>query len=376
MSDQRQFGNQVFADFMDGNTGRVQRVQVSVEQGLGVLRIIGPDAGNITDWPLGDLRIIPDQAERGSVVLGRAGDHPARLVIPQSDLAGRLSQLCPDLRRRHKDPNVLKRLAILTTGALASVLLIVFILVPVMADQLAMLLPPKGEKAFGDKTFEQIRQALVQNTGFIPRICNGAEGRAALDTMVARLLPATDFPYDLTLHVLDHPMVNAFALPGGHIVLFRGLLQDAKSPEEVAGVLAHEMGHVENRDPTRLALRSAGSVGVLGLLLGDFAGGTAVLFLTEKLIRAQYSRKAEAASDLYAQNVLAKAGLPSAPLGDFFLRLKGDSPEDKTLLSHLASHPDLQGRADRAVAADTVGKAYRPVLSATDWRALQQVCTE
>jgi Zn-dependent protease with chaperone function len=376
MTETPQSGIQVFADFMDGDSGRVKRVQVSIEQSFGVLRIIGPDAGNITDWPLGDLRVIPDQADRTSIVLGITGDHPARLVIPQSYLSNRLSQICPNLKRRHKDPNVLKRLVILATGAVASVLLIVFLLVPTMADQLALLLPPKGEKAFGDKTFEQIRHALSKNEAFGLRVCEGAVGNAALDKMVARLLPATDFPYELTMHVLDHPMVNAFALPGGHIVLFRGLLQDAKSAEEVAGVLGHEMGHVENRDPTRLALRSAGSVGVLGLLLGDFAGGAAVLFLTEKLIQAQYSRKAEAASDLYSQIILANAGLPSAPMGDFFLRLKGDGPEDKTLLSHLASHPDLQGRADKAVAADSVGSDYQPVLSPSEWQALQQVCAE
>jgi Zn-dependent protease with chaperone function len=376
MNESPQSSIQVFADFMDGVSGRVKRVQVSIEQEIDVLRIFGPDAGNITDWPLGDLRVIPDQADKASIVLGITGDHPARLVIPKSYLSNRLLQICPDLERRHKNPNVLKRLAVLSVGAVASVLLIVFLLVPVMADQLASMLPSKGEKAFGDKTFEQIRHALGKNDAFGLRECEGADGNAALDKMVARLLPATDFPYEITMHVLDHPMVNAFALPGGHIVLFRGLLQDATSAEEVAGVLGHEMGHVENRDPTRLALRSAGSVGVLGLLLGDFAGGAAVLFLTERLIQAQYSRKAEAASDLYAQIVLADAGLPSAPMGDFFLRLKGDGPEDKSLMSHLASHPDLQGRADQAVAADTVGANYQPVMTPQEWQALQQVCAE
>ncbi|NOX72116.1 MAG: peptidase M48 Ste24p, partial [Alphaproteobacteria bacterium] len=205
MSDQLQSDIQIFADFMDGDTGRVKRVQVSIEQGIGALRIIGPDAGNVIDWPLGDLRVIPDQADRTSVVLGLTGDHPARLVIPQSYLANRLAQLCPNLKRRHKDPNMLKRLAILSVGAIASVLLIVFILVPVMADRLALLLPPKGEKAFGDKTFEQIRHALSKNEAFGLRVCEGPLGNAALDKMVARLMPATDFPYALTMHVLDHP---------------------------------------------------------------------------------------------------------------------------------------------------------------------------
>ena len=62
--------------------------------------------------------------------------------------------------------------------------------------------------------------------------------------------------------VRQHKTINAFAVPGGNVVLFEGLLDAARSPEEVAGVLGHEVGHVMNRDPMRLNLRSAGSVGI------------------------------------------------------------------------------------------------------------------
>ncbi len=366
-----------FADYMDGETARVQRVQLEIIEHAdrSVLRITLPDGGVPIDWPLADLRLIPDQADKKAAVLGQAGDNPARVVVSDTDLAARLTAVCPNLKRRHKDPNVLKRLAVLSAGAVASVALIIFVLVPVMADQLALMLPARGEKALGDTTFEQIRQALTENTEYGLPLCDAPDGLVALNKMLDRLNPGTDFPYEINLHVLDHEMVNAFALPGGHIVLFRGLLKDATSPEEVAGVLGHEMGHVDHRDPTRLALRSAGSVGVLGLLLGDFAGGAAVLFLTERLIQAQYSRGAEADSDTYAHALLGQVGLPTAPMGDFFLRLGGDNTdEDTSLLSHLASHPDLKGRAQAAVDADQVGEVYTPVLSVTEWRDLQNIC--
>jgi beta-barrel assembly-enhancing protease len=372
----------VFADFMDGESARVLRVGVEVIQDADqtVLRIFPPGEVPPIDWPLSDLRTIPDQADKNAIVLacfGRdQGNQPARLMVSDPILAEHLRAACPDLQRRHKDPNVVKRLVKLSVGAFASVALIVFVLVPLMADQLATMLPPKGEKALGDTTFEQIRQALNQNTEFALPLCEEPVGRAALDKMLARLNPGTDFPYEISLHVLDHPMINAFALPGGHIVLFRGLLQDATSPEEIAGILGHEMGHVDHRDPTRLALRSAGSIGVLGLLLGDFAGGTVVLFLTEKLIQAQYSRGAEAASDAYSHALLADVGLPSAPMANFFIRIQDESENegDESLLSHLASHPDVQGRVDAAVAADTVGSDYIPVLTAGEWLALQNIC--
>lgn len=167
----------------------------------------------------------------------------------------------------------MRRLVISSGAALASVALIVFVLVPVMADQLAVMLLPEGEKALGDTTIEQIRRALDENSDRGLPLCTNVSGRRALRKMMDRLGRGADLPYSIQIHVLNHEMVNAFALPGGHIVLFEGLLKNASSPEEVAGVIGHEMGHVAHRDPTRLALRSAGSIGVLGLLLGDFAGG-------------------------------------------------------------------------------------------------------
>ncbi len=363
---------QFFADYMDGVTARISRVCLKLESET--LRIELPDGNSTEAWTLNDLRLIPDQADQTSIIIGRTGDHPARIKITDLSLAAVLTRICPDLKRPSKTPHLMRRLAILSTSAVASVALIIFVLVPVMADQLALMLPAEGEKALGDTTYEQIRQALGDDSGLGVWECGNKEGVAALNKMVDRLTQASDFPYKIRMHVLDHEMVNAFALPGGHIILFRGLIKDARSAEEIAGVLGHEMGHVSNRDPTRLALRSAGSVGVLGLLLGDFAGGAAVLFLTEKLIQAQYSRGAEAGSDLFAHDMLAATGLPSAPMGDFFLRLKSDYGDEEGLLSHLASHPDLQGRADAARAADTVGKDFEPVLTYLEWRQLKAIC--
>ncbi len=362
----------VFADYVDGASARLHRARLEV--GPEILRINLPDGAEAVDWPLSRIRAIPDQADRALAVFGLAGDHPARLLVAERKTARQLAALCPDLLRRDKTPNLMRRLLILAGGAIGSVLLIVFVLVPVLADQLAEFLPPAGEQALGDTTFRQIRQALGSDTGLIPAICHRPAGTKALARMTARLTGNSRLAYKIRLHVLDHPMVNAFALPGGHIVLFRGLLDDAHNPEEVAAVLGHEMGHVQHRDPTRLALRSAGSVGVLGLLLGDFAGGAAVLYLSEQLINAKYSRKAEAAADKYSQNLLAESGLPTGPMADFFLRLLKDTGQDSGLLSHLARHPDLRGRADAARAANRVGGDFTPVLSATEWRNLQAIC--
>jgi len=366
---------QGLADFVDGENARIHRVRVSLAPGPTgeVLRIHLPELG-VVDWPVGIVRQIPDQAAPDTAVFAPAGDHPARLFVKDRALKLLLKQACPHLHRRNKTPHLMRRLLTLSAVAVASVALIVFVLVPFMADRLAMILPAKGEQALGDSTYAQIRRALDQSRNGGLAQCTNPAGIRALDKMAVRLAENANIPYDLRLHVLDHKMVNAFALPGGQIVLFNGLLQNARSPEEVAGVLGHEMGHLARRDPTRLALRSAGSVGVLGLLLGDFAGGAAVLFLTEKLIQAQYSRGAEAAADAYSHTLLAASGLPTLPLADFFDRLNKKRNGDPNLLSHLANHPDSKGRSAAARAANTVGNDFVPILSAAEWHDLQQIC--
>lgn len=366
----------IFADYMDGARARLIRVSLRVdgEAATGALWLELPDGKPPVRWALSELRRVPDQADRASVVLGRKGDDPARLKLSDRDMALYLSSICPDISRADSTPSRWRKLVVLFSAAVASVALIVFVLVPVLADQLALILPTKGEQALGDATYQQIRQALGKDANTAAWECNNPAGISALNKMMTRLQVGSNLPYDIRLHVLDHKMVNAFALPGGHIVLFRGLLKNAKSPEEVAGVIGHEMGHVESRDPTRLALRSAGSIGVLGLMFGDFAGGAAVLFLTERLISAQYSQGAEARADVYSQNLLAATALPSAPLGNFFLRLKAKYGDATGFASHMASHPDLQGRADKARAADTVGDKFVPVLNALEWRDLQAIC--
>ncbi len=253
--------------------------------------------------------------------------------------------------------------------------LIIFVLVPLMADQLARILPPEGERALGDATFEQIR-GVLDDTGLAPvRVCEAEAGRVALDAMLARLAPEVDsLPYPVRLSVLDHELLNAFTLPGGRIILFRGLIEAAESPDEVAAVLAHEIGHAVHRDPTRDALRTAGSIGVLGLLFGDFAGGSVVLFLANSLINAQYSQAAEARADEYAHALLKQAGLSPAALGTMFVRLREEYGDTSGFVAHFASHPTLAARiAASEAAADGVSET-EPVLGARQWQALSGIC--
>ncbi len=360
----------VFADFVGGDRAVLTRVSVRLSaEGLD----LSPPDGKTLIWPWAELRAEPDQADTETLVISRSGDRLSRLYLRDKNVQAQLRTRAPHLKRRDRAISI-PRLMAWAGGAAASVTAIIFVLVPMMAAQLAVMLPPEGEKALGDTTFEQIRMALDE-TGLVGTpICEAPAGNAAMQAMYDRLNPASDLPYEVQIHILDHDMVNAFALPGGRIVFFRGLIEQAETPEEIAAVLAHEIGHVVNRDPTRDALRSAGSLGVLGLLFGDFAGGTIALFLANQLINASYSQSAEATADDYAHDLLDRAGVSPAALGTMFERLLAEHGDAEGIVAHFMSHPQMGKRIAAAQAAVVDGRQYGSVLGASEWRALQSVC--
>lgn len=362
--------NWVFADLARGERAHLTRVQVAC---FPEALIIGmPDGAQIT-WGWNTLRRVRDQADRRVMVLSHHGDPLTRLYLADEEVQKVVTRNAKSLGKRdHATP--LSKVLLWAGGAVASVAAIIFLLVPLMATQLAEILPPEGEKALGDTTFEQIRVALDETGLGGVRICEDPVGNAAMQTMYSRLNPGADLPYEVKIHILDHPMVNAFALPGGRLVFFRGLLEEAENPDEVAAVLAHEIGHVVYRDPTRDALRSAGSLGVLGLLFGDFAGGTVALFIANQLINASYSQAAEARADDYAHNLLGQANISPVALGTFFERLHEEHGDAEGLVAHLASHPQMTDRISAAQAAVDPTRDYDTILDAQAWRDLQAVC--
>ena len=365
------------AHYMDGQTARVRPVALHLNQAARVddsVLILREGDRIIERWPLLDLREQRDQAKADDLILMSVLNPDARLVVADQNLAQDIRNAAPNLRKNEVEKGTFSKIIKWAGGAIAAVLLIVFVIVPLLADQLAVFIPAESERKLGDATIKQISWFLGKMDDQPIAFCEEPKGLAALEKMATRLNAQYETDYDVSVRVLKHPIENAFAVPGGQVIFFDGLLARANSAEEVAGVLGHELGHVVNRDPTRLALRSAGTVGILGMLVGDFTGGAFVLILTERLIAASYAQDAESAADRFAYQVLGDAGLPTAPFGDFFERMAKLVGDDEGLMSHLASHPNLSLRAANARAADMFGEDYEPVLSKEEWAALQAIC--
>jgi beta-barrel assembly-enhancing protease len=230
---------------------------------------------------------------------------------------------------------------------------------------LAPLVPQSVERQLGN--------ALVGDFG--GRFCEGKAGKAALAKLTASL---DDNPEELRVEVANIAMLNAVALPGGRVILFQGLLDQAKSADEVAGVLAHEIGHVRERHVMQGLLRQMG----LAVVLGGFDGtGGATI---NSLLSTTYTRSSEEEADAHSIAALNGASISPAPTAAFFERLsrmdgsaemrKGE--RDRVLATYMSSHPLSDDRKARFTAAKVAGKAYKPALTYAEWTELKTMCAQ
>ena len=362
---------QTAGEFFDGKTAKSIHVPVLISADGVKFQI----DDTWIEWPMHDLRCLQDQARDTGMILDLEDNSEARLIIQDRAATAHLWALPNRLTKRATSSTMKRRVISWGAGAISSVCLILFVIVPALSDTLARYIPIEREIALGKYSLRQIEWAVSGGEGDLT--CNGEQGTKALAKMAKRLKDNFETEYPLEVSVFNHEMVNAFAVPGGQIVLFEGLLKAAKTPEEVAGVLGHEFGHAVHRDPTRLSLRSAGSAGLLGLVFGDFAGGFAALALAEALISANYSQDAETNADTFSHKLFARAKLPSKRFSNFFKYLMNEHGADDGLMSHISSHPDLAGRERAAIDADVIGnETFTPVLSSIEWAALRRICNE
>jgi predicted Zn-dependent protease len=157
--------------------------------------------------------------------------------------------------------------------------------------------------------------------------------------------PISENPYTFELTVVKSDVVNAFALPGGYIVVFTGLMKKADSPEEVAGVLAHELNHVLQRHGLERIVKQLGFVAVVSIVLGNPQGvGGIMKQLGVELMTLKFGRAQETEADVTGLQLLHRAKIDPAGMITFFQRL---SEKDDGRVEWLSTHPMSSARADR-----------------------------
>mgnify|MGYP006084383961 CR=1 FL=1 len=181
------------------------------------------------------------------------------------------------------------------------------------------------------------------------------------------LLQKQDDYFPIKIHLVNDHLVNAMALPGGNVYVFKGLIEKSNSPEEVLGVLAHEIAHVENRHSVQNLQKSTGTILLSSLIFGTLFEGVEILEMGEVfteiltgVVLMKFSREFEVEADAKAVERLQRVGLSVSGMKDFFMRMShghessGENPKEEskespmsTWASYVSTHPSHQDRIQR-----------------------------
>jgi Zn-dependent protease with chaperone function len=360
--------------YFDGTSSA--RHDVTVEAAPQAVRIYDASGVMLAEWPYADLRAqsAPDKVMR----LRRAGGPElARLELRDPALIAKIDDYADSLDRTGATERRLRTKVIgWTIMAAVSLVLVGVWGLPALSDRIAPLIPLSAEQRLGAAMDKQVRAMIDPGRTDRPFECGTADaeqpGRVALDRLIGRLETAAGLPIPLKAAAVRKADANAIALPGGHIYVFEGLIRQARTPDELAGVVAHEIGHVAHRDGTRSLLQAAGLSFLFGMLLGDFTGGGLVVIAARTVVQSAYSRDVETAADRYSVGLMTRAhGDPRALAAILDRVAGGPAPGSKILLDH----PQTRDRVVAInAAADATPGTIEPLLPAADWAALKRIC--
>lgn len=331
---------QVFAKYFDGKSSA--RKEVRLETVGHVLRIYERATGNVIDsWPIEYIRL--DKKFPGAVVLITHERPDAQLELNHRDDFDRLNLDIKGKRAITRHTLLVVSLVIIT-GAVG-----LFFAAGYVLTNLSQFVPQKWEEIF----FSTLEE---NNYGF--DICElDATQALALQKFEQRLLgEQTNLA---RLEIAKNSMQNAFTLPNGRIYLLTGLIHRTESPEELAGVAAHEIAHVERRDVSSQLLARF----VLSKVFSDDTTRIPSL-----LLGAAFSRNSEAAADALAVKRLHNANISVRGLHRFFERLSNhDMPQ---ALNFISTHPLSADRLKKLEAIDESKLKTEPILTDEEWASL------
>lgn len=347
--------------FVDGKSPVRRTVIVSLDGND--LHIFGEGAD--VRWPLKKIRA-DDSPGQGEYFLSVRGDHDARLNVKRfpTEVMAILAVKAPHaFHKKHLQ----RQNAVLVIGLAVGAALLVaaaFFGVPRLAKPLADLVPAAVEMRMGNGIMAQVDQTLGTP---VPN----AAAQAHLQQVVNRIDAAAHAGFPLRAHLLDSEMSNAFALPGGNVVVTCPLIDELQSPAELQAVLAHEIAHVTRRHVMAGLIRAVGAQISLAALTGA-GGGQTLVTIANQAAQLSFTREDEAEADRTGIGYLEKAKLDASGLSSFFDRMAASKGKAEARAEFLSDHPASKARADsaRRKPLGPEGQALNP----EQWAELKSVC--
>lgn len=305
------------------------------------------------------VKWVADRSER-TLYLRESGLIRAFRQAAPPELTKPLEHTVEQVRRvRHR-----RRTALLVTGGvLAGLLLALWFGSDTLVEMAVARIPVEWEQKIGESAEKEF---LAGQT-----VIHEGPAVTAVQEITSRLTDRLqDNPYKFHVTVVKSDVVNAFALPGGYVVVFTGLLTKAEGPEEVAGVLGHELNHVLKRHGLERIMKTLGLVAVVTILIGDQQGLIGLAKeLGVELLTLKFGREQETEADVEGLKLLHRAKIPPDGMIRFFERL---SEQEGGRVEWLSTHPMSAGRAARLKAEAAALSKQAPEPFTFDWQKIHE----
>lgn len=360
--------------YLDGRSAARQRATIHT---MADSLQITTERGVTLRWSYGELRQTQGFHAGEQVRLERGGEFAEVLLVADPAFLTALHQMAPKGTTHLHDPA--RRATRVRLTFLAGLAVIGFLAVqylwgiPGLAGLVAPLVPVSWEERLGREVVTSLAPEQQRcRDAALARIVND------ITTTLTASLPSN--PYTFQVIVTNTPIVNAFAAPGGYIVVFRGLLERTDTPEQLAGVLAHEAQHILQRHATRTILEHASTGLLLAAMTGDLTGAmTYGLQGARTLGVLQYSRSHEEQADVEGMNMVMAAGIDPAEMIAFYEVLMGKERGPSGPWDYLSTHPRNEERIQKlnslakASSAPPAGKPVK-LLPHMDWHSVRTLC--
>jgi predicted Zn-dependent protease len=304
----------------------------------------------------------------GRIVFKRKPDTGERLMF-DADAEAALRAAAPRLFSARAQGVESPRVVGAVIAAAWSLAAVFLIGVPLAAEPLARATPDKYRNQIADISWSQVN-------AFTDYCDDADEATQILNDVAYRMMEISDVPQrdDIWITVADAPIPNAFALPDDSIVVTDDLIQMTEHPDELIGVIAHEIAHIEHNHVMTNIIRQMGAGIFFDVVFGGAGAGQAIAIASVNLASLRYSRGDEADADARGLDYLDAAGIDSGGLARLFERFEEHADEQGggDIPAMLSSHPATAERAAAARARARRGLA--PSLTDAQWRVVRQAC--
>lgn len=222
-----------------------------------------------------------------------------------------------------------------------------FFFLPWLGEKAANLVPLEAETQLGDRLAEIYTQESETNDS----------ANYYMKEFVKQL--SLDDTYKIEVRVIESKEINAFALPGGRIFVYSGIIDKMDAYPELVALLGHEVTHVVNRHSLKSICRSAATSIVLASLFGDVSGITSgLLSQAEEFKQLHYSRELETEADDNGLNILLENQVDPRGMLNLLKLLKAEGAELPQFMKYLSTHPDTDSRISNISANPGIRKEF------------------